>query len=548
MTAENADSDSGTSVSSGAEDRHDRAHKYWQSLLSSRPMPTIADLSADRLNEFKDYSFLIAIKGSSHSPVVSFAGKEIYVGTGVEGIKAGASLDAISADSMLAQLRAEFESVQDKSSPVNFNMSSNSTSELKGIVGSLMPFGTDGVVQFIWGVVSTSPQQSSADMGATFDGVVEPAPQGDGQATESFAEKERESGFDEYVETFEGEAYELSNIVTQERSDLGIGEVPADIYLGFDDRADSFEGEAYEMSDVVTEENSIVFYDEETDFDLNPTPENGEGFAGSIAEVGEETGFDGAVEVDVEIEVKPTLEPAEVEPEPLEPEIETEPEPKSEEEPAPPSTPTASEGGEDKDVPLFNILADGRTAADGVVHVDQRSRLSLYEVLAKAYALYEESQGDRDTYLSILKATGIGEQSRAPFTPIIKLVFGKNFDKTRITEYAAALSYARRNKQTSESLPEFLANTPGGIKGCVHAERVAKRKEKGIAGDVALETAKEKLRHEKAICEVEIEGVEEEFVLLLGKKTESGTVEIIKPLKEKNSFVDPMIKRAVKPN
>ena len=67
-------------------------------------MPTIGDLSADRLNEFKNHSFLIAITGGDLSPVVSFAGKEIFAGAGADGIKAGASLDSITEDSLLALL------------------------------------------------------------------------------------------------------------------------------------------------------------------------------------------------------------------------------------------------------------------------------------------------------------------------------------------------------------------------------------------------------------------------------------------------------------
>ena len=35
-------------------------------------------------------------------------------------------------------------------------------------------------------------------------------------------------------------------------------------------------------------------------------------------------------------------------------------------------------------------------------------------------------------------------QARAPMTPIVKLVFGADYDKTRLTEFAAALSYAER--------------------------------------------------------------------------------------------------------
>ncbi|MCK5041448.1 MAG: hypothetical protein KAR62_04105 [Sphingomonadales bacterium] len=544
-----------TSTDSG---RHEKAHQYWLSLLSGRAMPTIADLTAEQLSEFKTHSFLVAIVGHDKSPVVSFAGKEIFAGDGASALKAGTSLDTVAPDSLLASLATEFSEIQNSFKPIEFDAGLLGGSLDHPSIGMLMPFGASGSVQFVWGVLSDPEVDVAApaadlsfDADPSFDSGADGASQFDEALSEDggfeaedafehpvteddFNEKERLSGFDVYADSYEGEAFHISDIATSERSDLGIGDVPSDIYLGFDDRADSFEGEAYEMSEVVTEESSIVFYDEDSGFDQGEEVESDEGFAGSIAEVGEETGFDGFADVDD----APSVAAIATEPE-EEPVVETEDD-----------TPEPEELEEENDVPFFNVLADGRTAADGVVHVDQRSRLSLYDVLAKAFALYEQSQQDRDTYLSILKATGIREQLRAPFTPIIKLVFGKEFDKTRITEYAAALSFARRNGQTSETLSGFLANQPGGIKGCVQAERISKREDKGIAGDVVLEAAKEKLRSEKAIGKVEVDVAgDDEFVLLLGRRgSADGVVEIIKPLTEKRSFVDPVIKRAIKPN
>ena len=171
---------------------------------------------------------------------------------------------------------------------------------------------------------------------------------------DDFNEKDRLSGFDVYADSYEGEAYHLSDIATSERSDLGTGGVPSDIYLGFDDRADSFKGEAYEMSAVVTEESSIVFYDEDSGFDQGEEVESDEGFAGSIAEVGEETGFDGFADVDdVPLVAAKAPEPEEelvVEaegdtPEPEAEELEEEVEPEEDIE-------------EENDVPFFNVLAD----------------------------------------------------------------------------------------------------------------------------------------------------------------------------------------------
>ena len=59
-------------------------------------------------------------------------------------------------------------------------------------------------------------------------------------------------------------------------------------------------------------------------------------------------------------------------------------------------------------------------------------------------------------------------------TPIVKLVFGADYDKTRLTEYAAVLGHARRIGVARGGLAAFLDSVEGGIKGVVAAERAAR--------------------------------------------------------------------------
>jgi hypothetical protein len=44
----------------------------------------------------------------------------------------------------------------------------------------------------------------------------------------------------------------------------------------------------------------------------------------------------------------------------------------------------------------------------------------------------------------LLADAGLTAQERAPLTPVVKLVFGVDYDKTRLTEYASALAHAQR--------------------------------------------------------------------------------------------------------
>ena len=72
-------------------------------------------------------------------------------------------------------------------------------------------------------------------------------------------------------------------------------------------------------------------------------------------------------------------------------------------------------------------------------------------------------------------------------TPLVKLVFGADYDKTRLTEYATALGHAHRLGLARGTLADYLSGAEGGLKGVVNAERRLRREESGVP---AAETRK----------------------------------------------------------
>src|SRR3546814_7890889 len=82
-------------------------------------------------------------------------------------------------------------------------------------------------------------------------------------------------------------------------------------------------------------------------------------------------------------------------------------------------------------------------------------------------------------------------QARAPMIPIVKLVFGATYDKTRLTEYAAALDHALANMLESHALAAYLEQYAGGLKGLVRDMRQARRKE-------SQQQPAERMRHGKS--------------------------------------------------
>lgn len=217
----------------------------------------------------------------------------------------------------------------------------------------------------------------------------------------------------------------------------------------------------------------------------------------------------------------------------------TEPAPDS----SPPPTPVAT--GD-----ISGALQQGRDRARSVGHVDARSRDRLYAVLADAMALYEAAQKDPEGYQQMLARAGIRQQARAPLTPVIKLIFGSQYDKTRITEYATALKYAIAQGQTSATVKNFISTHEGGIKGCVRQARQARRAARGDQQPDAFDRAVKRLRNAPALGSAPLGDAlsgEDEFVLLLGRnRPGEGTVDIVAVLEEKETSLQALLKRAAR--
>ena len=123
---------------------------------------------------------------------------------------------------------------------------------------------------------------------------------------------------------------------------------------------------------------------------------------------------------------------------------------------------------------LTDQLMLAQQTAAAVRAADSRTRTTLYRALARAHDFAAAADADPAAYEALLNHAGITLQLRAPMTPIVKLVFGADYDKTRLTEYAAVLSHARRIGVATGALNDFLESYEGGIKGVVKAERAAK--------------------------------------------------------------------------
>jgi hypothetical protein len=173
---------------------------------------------------------------------------------------------------------------------------------------------------------------------------------------------------------------------------------------------------------------------------------------------------------------------------------------------------------------LSDWLAAARDSAINAQDADGRSRAALYRALSLAYDFCLAAKADPMGYAQLLSESRITGQIRAPMTPVVKLVFGVGYDKTRLAEYALALAHAERIGLGQGALFAFLDGHVGGLKGVVIAERAERRPAaKLITASEDLQ-AKARAIVPKAI--VEIPG-DDEFVVLIARRVDPGHVAVL---------------------
>jgi hypothetical protein len=192
----------------------------------------------------------------------------------------------------------------------------------------------------------------------------------------------------------------------------------------------------------------------------------------------------------------------------------------------------------DEDAGLADRLWAARESAEVCKQQDGRSRVALYRALAMAYDFAVAARRVPGDYAEILDDAGVKGQARAPMTPIVKLVFGIDYDKTRLTEFAAALSYAERTDVDFGGFLPFVESQPGGLKALVAAERQARRPEP--KPDTRGEIARAALRQRPGIALGELP-TNEEFALVVTRRNADGVHEIVSLVSD-----EAMLERAIR--
>lgn len=197
---------------------------------------------------------------------------------------------------------------------------------------------------------------------------------------------------------------------------------------------------------------------------------------------------------------------------------------------------------------LADWLASARELAQAAQGSEDRTRNALYAAIGRAYDFSIAAYAAPEEFAELVADSGLTVQERAPMTPVVKLVFGAEYDKTRLTEYAAALGHAQRLGLGRGELAGYLSSAHGGLKGVVNAERRLRREESGRPLDVRespREALARKLRRleTKSFDAIESEG--SEFTLLVARRLPDGTVVLLGEVGDDISLLERAARRLV---
>ena len=192
------------------------------------------------------------------------------------------------------------------------------------------------------------------------------------------------------------------------------------------------------------------------------------------------------------------------------------------------------------DAGLADRLWAARESAEVCKQADGRSRAALYRALAMAYDFAVATKRVPEEYAEILEDAGVKAQARAPMTPIAKLVFGADYDKTRLTEFAAAMSYAEREGVDFGGFQQFVEAAEGGLKGLVAAERKARRPDRPVEDKV--EAGKSVLRSTPPIPLAQLP-TNQEFALVLTRRNADGVHEVVELVTD-SAMLDRALRRS----
>jgi hypothetical protein len=463
-----------------------RAYNHWASLLGDRMFPQIEDLDPANLPDFGPCSVLLDFSAGIEDPAVRFLGDKLAMECGADG--AINQLSDVPPRSLLSRITDHYMQILANQAPIGFEaefVNQNGAAILYR--GILLPYSSDDdTIDFIYGVINwkeIADQVTADELLLEIDQALDLA------AAQELEDEPHRHHADQMTDWADSPAHESTEGFSAEAGSAETDLPDFDQYCLDDEEEDEDEDQSAGYSFA-----SLADYIEApakkaidlADFDIvseeAPAFDNGHEFA-DISAPQDITAFDDLPE-------------------------------------------TAG---------LYDCLAAARELAHTASTTEDRGRAALYAAVSRAYDFSLAALDAPEDYAELIAESGLAVQERAPMTPVVKLVFGHDYDKTRLTEYAAVLSHAHRIGLERGSLTRFLSEVEGGLKGVVKAERRLRREEAGksVESEAAVRSAlARKLRELEALTLQALEGAGPEFALVMIRRDEAGAVSVLGELPE----------------
>jgi len=455
-----------------------RAYNFWAGLLQDRHFPSIEDLDPENLPDFGPYSVLLDFTSGIEDPAVHFLGDKLARECGTDGEIH--TLADVPSRSLLSRITDHYMQIIANQSPIGFEAEFvNQRGTTIAYRGILLPFSSDDdTIDFIYGVINwkeLADQRTTDELMLEIDqslevGIGEAAPHREDEMAMWADAPVNPDGSSEIEPEPKVEAVEPDIEVPE------FGEADG-IPTGADARTVDDDDNDEEDEDVLNLASLIVR--KQTEPVEWPEPS----FGG-----GDEPTVDDVLELAIADEVVPdTME-------------------------------------------LADWLASARELALAARSSEDRTRGALYAAIGRAYDFSLAAQAEPETFAELVADAGLAVQDRAPMTPVVKLVFGADYDKTRLTEYAAALEQAHRVGLDRGALAGYLGATPGGLKGVVAEERRWRKQASGKAiapRDAPRKGLARKLRKLEPVALADLAADGQEFALLVARRLPDGQVVVL---------------------
>jgi hypothetical protein len=539
-----------------------RAYNHWASLLGERMFPSIEDLDPADLPDFGPHSVLLDFSLGIENPVVRFLGETLAQECSPDG-QVITRLADVPPRSLLSRITDHYMQILANQAPIGFEAEFvNQRGAAILYRGILLPYSSDDqTIDFIYGVINWKEMadQLTADellleidqaleLDAALE-VEEPQPQraaepvtdwADSPAHEADEALVAESDYsldltEEFVADYDNDFANVApldgvaSVGSTDDDDLPMPDF-GQFNLDDDEEYDEDEGEPESahynfasLADYI--EPPVKKAIDLSEFTLEPEADFASDYAEAEAEpeelaeteVAGETGADSAEDIFSQPFEAVAFEPVVIDDLP-------------------------------DDAGLYDCLASARELARTADSTEDRSRSALYAAVSRAYDFSLAAQAAPEDYAELIIESGLTVQERAPMTPVVKLVFGHDYDKTRLTEYAAVLSHAHRLRLERGSLASFLEATEGGVKAVVKAERRLRREEQGkpVEDPAAVrEALAQQLRALEAMMLEDLDGAGPEFALVLIRRDEIGCAEILAEVPEDIAMIERAARKLV---